>query len=68
MASLIPGFEYDVIISYRQKDNKGDRCVSEFVDVKYQTEHERVRKWLKEQEKPGLLEEFQQLIIRYESK
>ncbi len=25
MASLIPGFEYDVFISYRQKDNKGGR-------------------------------------------
>jgi Tfp pilus assembly protein PilF len=33
MASLIPGFEYDVFISYRQKDNKGDRWVSEFVEA-----------------------------------
>ncbi len=33
MPSLIPGFEYDVFISYRQKDNKGDRWVSEFVDA-----------------------------------
>jgi hypothetical protein len=33
MASLIPGFEYDIFISYRQKDNKGDRWVSEFVDA-----------------------------------
>jgi len=32
MASLIPGFEYDIFISYRQKDNKGDRWVSEFVE------------------------------------
>ena len=32
MASHIPGFEYDIFISYRQKDNKGDRWVSEFVD------------------------------------
>jgi tetratricopeptide (TPR) repeat protein len=32
MASLIPGFEYDVFISYRQKDNKYDRWVTEFVD------------------------------------
>ncbi len=31
MASLIPGFEYDIFISYRQKDNKGDRWVSGFV-------------------------------------
>jgi tetratricopeptide (TPR) repeat protein len=33
MASLIPGFEYDIFISYRQKDNKGSRWVSEFVDA-----------------------------------
>lgn len=33
MTSLIQGFEYDVFISYRQKDNKGDRWVSEFVDA-----------------------------------
>jgi tetratricopeptide (TPR) repeat protein len=32
MASLIPGFEYDVFISYRQKDNKYDSWVTEFVD------------------------------------
>jgi tetratricopeptide (TPR) repeat protein len=31
MASLIQGFEYDIFISYRQKDNKGSRWVSEFV-------------------------------------
>ena len=31
MASLLPGYEYDIFISYRQKDNKGDRWVSEFV-------------------------------------
>jgi serine/threonine-protein kinase len=30
MPSLIPGYEYDIFISYRQKDNKGDRWVSEF--------------------------------------
>jgi hypothetical protein len=33
MASLVPGFEYDIFISYRQKDNKGDRWVSEFVET-----------------------------------
>ena len=33
MASLVPGYEYDIFISYRQKDNKGDRWVSEFVDA-----------------------------------
>ena len=33
MASIIEGYNYDIFISYRQKDNKGDRCVSEFVDA-----------------------------------
>ena len=33
MASIIPGYEYDIFISYRQKDNKGDRWVSVFVDA-----------------------------------
>jgi tetratricopeptide (TPR) repeat protein len=33
MASLTPGYEYDIFISYRQKDNKGDRWVSEFVEA-----------------------------------
>jgi tetratricopeptide (TPR) repeat protein len=32
MMSQIPGFEYDIFISYRQKDNKYDGWVSEFVD------------------------------------
>jgi dienelactone hydrolase len=32
MPSLIPGFEYDIFISYRQKDNKYDGWVTEFVD------------------------------------
>ena len=31
MASLIPGFKYDIFISYRQKDNKQDSWVTEFV-------------------------------------
>ena len=31
MASLIPGFQYDIFISYRQKDNKYDGWVTEFV-------------------------------------
>jgi len=33
MASIIPGYVYDIFISYRQKDNKGDRWVSEFVSA-----------------------------------
>ena len=33
MSSIVPGYEYDIFISYRQKDNKGDRWVSEFVEA-----------------------------------
>jgi TolB-like protein/Tfp pilus assembly protein PilF len=33
MSSLIEGYNYDIFISYRQKDNKGDRWVSEFVEA-----------------------------------
>ncbi len=32
MPSIIEGYNYDIFISYRQKDNKGDKWVSEFVD------------------------------------
>jgi len=32
MSSIIEGYNYDIFVSYRQKDNKGDRWVSEFVD------------------------------------
>jgi len=32
MASLIPGYEYDIFISYRQKDNKHDGWVTGFVN------------------------------------
>jgi TolB-like protein len=32
MGSLIPGYEYDIFISYRQKDNKYDGWVTEFVN------------------------------------
>jgi TolB-like protein/cytochrome c-type biogenesis protein CcmH/NrfG len=31
MPSIIPGYEYDIFISYRHKDNKYDGWVSEFV-------------------------------------
>jgi TolB-like protein len=32
MASIIPGYEYDIFISYRQKDNEYDGWVTEFVN------------------------------------
>jgi len=32
MGSLFPGYEYDIFISYRQKDNKHDGWVTKFVD------------------------------------
>jgi TolB-like protein/Flp pilus assembly protein TadD len=32
MASILPGYEYDIFISYRQKDNRHDGWVTEFVD------------------------------------
>jgi TolB-like protein/Flp pilus assembly protein TadD len=31
MASIIPGYQYDIFISYRQKDNKHDGWVTDFV-------------------------------------
>jgi len=33
MPSIIPGYEYDIFISYRQKDNKRDGWVTEFVET-----------------------------------
>lgn len=33
MSSIILDYNYDIFISYRQKDNKGDRWVSDFVEV-----------------------------------
>ena len=33
MPNLIPGYNYDIFISYRQKDNKGNRWVSHFVEA-----------------------------------
>ena len=32
MASILPEYEYDIFISYRQNDNKYDGWVTEFVD------------------------------------
>ena len=31
MPSVVPGYEYDIFISYRQNDNKQDGWVTEFV-------------------------------------
>jgi len=33
MPSIIPGYEYDIFISYRQNDNKQDGWVTEFVNT-----------------------------------
>jgi hypothetical protein len=33
MTSIIQGFEFDIFISYRQKDNKGEQWVSKFVET-----------------------------------
>jgi Tol biopolymer transport system component len=33
MAAIIPGFEYDIFISYRQNDNKRDSWVTKFVEA-----------------------------------
>ena len=33
MSGIIEGYEYDIFISYRQKDNKGEKWVSQFVDA-----------------------------------
>jgi hypothetical protein len=32
MPSIIEGYSYDIFISYRQKDNKHDGWVTEFVN------------------------------------
>jgi len=33
MPSIIPGYEYDIFISYRQNDNKRDGWVTEFINT-----------------------------------
>jgi len=33
MPSIIPGYEYDIFISYRQKDNKRDGWITEFINT-----------------------------------
>ena len=32
MPSIIQGYEYDIFISYRQKDNQSDQWVTEFIN------------------------------------
>jgi tetratricopeptide (TPR) repeat protein len=60
MASIIPGYEYDIFISYRQKDNRYDGWVTEFV-VNLRRELEATFKedlsiYTDENQKDGLLE------------
>ena len=33
MPSLLPGYEYDIFISYRQNDNQSDQWVTNFVRI-----------------------------------
>jgi tetratricopeptide (TPR) repeat protein len=60
MGSIIEGYEYDIFISYRQKDNKYDRWVTEFVDnLKREIEatfKEDVSIYFDENPRDGLLE------------
>ncbi|HMG91494.1 MAG TPA: hypothetical protein VK589_15650 [Chryseolinea sp.] len=60
MPSIIPGFEYDVFISYRQKDNKYDGWVSDFVsNLKRELEatfKEEISVYFDENPHDGLLE------------
>jgi tetratricopeptide (TPR) repeat protein len=60
MASLIPGFEYDIFISYRQNDNKYDGWVSDFVEFLKRelgaTLKEQVSVYFDNNPKDGLLE------------
>jgi len=60
MPSLLPGFEYDIFISYRHKDNKYDGWVSDFVaNLKRELEatfKEEVSVYFDENPHDGLLE------------
>ena len=60
MASIIEGYNYDVFISYRQKDNKYDGWVTEFVnDLKHELEatfKEDISVYFDENPHDGLLE------------
>jgi len=62
MPAFIPGFEYDIFISYRHKDNKGDKWVSDFVEA-LKTELEAIFKedisiYFDENPHEGLLETY----------
>ena len=62
MPAFIPGFEYDIFISYRHKDNKGDRWVTDFVEA-LKTELEAIFKedisiYFDENPHEGLLETY----------
>lgn len=63
MPSLIPGYEYDIFISYRQKDNKYDGWVTEFVtNLKKELEatfKDEVSVYFDENPHDGLLETHQ---------
>ncbi len=60
---MIQGYEYDIFVSYRQKDNKGDRWVTEFVNaLKTELEatfKEEVSVYFDENPHDGLLETHQ---------
>jgi adenylate cyclase len=60
MPSILPGYEYDIFISYRLKDNRGERWVTGFVDA-LRTElgatfKEDITVYFDENPKDGLLE------------
>ncbi len=63
MPSIVPGYEYDIFISYRQKDNKYDGWVSEFVsNLRKEVEatfKEPVSIYFDENPQDGLLETHQ---------
>jgi formylglycine-generating enzyme required for sulfatase activity/dienelactone hydrolase len=60
MASIIPGYEYDIFISYRQKDNRSDKWVSIFVKALHEeldaTFKEDISIYFDENPHDGLLE------------